>query len=159
MKLLLLIILLFSFNSIAQVATSTPEETGTSTPPEPIPETPEEIAEREARERAEARRVARELHKAEMKARIAAFKEYRHTMRRVLNVPNPDAWLRDNIDSMATSTMESFVELMEAEEVVIDNERKAQDNKKDQRDTDCDDLESSIIVPDYVIRLLGEKCR
>ena len=159
MKLLLLIILLFSFNSIAQVATSTPEETGTSTPPEPIPETPQERAEREARERADARRIARELHKVEMKARIAAFKEYRYTMTRTLNIRNPDAWLRDNIDSMATSTMERIVLMMEAEEIVIEGEETARNNKKDQRDTDCDDLEDSIVVPDYVIRLLGEKCK
>ena len=113
-----------------------------------------------------------ELHIAEdaRLAEVARVKDLRqrfkavakHHQRRALNVPNPAAWIRDNIKSLSP-------ELMAAKMIEIESKAAgyaAQDaeaaeilkNKVDRKVEDCRLLnESNNIIPDYLKRLLYEK--
>ena len=74
-------------------------------------------------------------------------------MRSVLNVPNPDAWLRDNLHSMDHAQMEAKIAEIEAKSPVLESENQARinagnavkDAKARLKSADCSTLVSPIV--------------
>ena len=111
---------------------------------------PEEIAEQERRieEEKEARRILIEKRKA-IKDRVKAIPYFRSAMRAVLDVANPEAWLRDNIDR---DDLEPILVQMEAKGQELKAQSDAEKIKEDKvkeakqrmKNTNCDDLTGQL---------------